>query len=316
MEVKAQMTTIDVHRHVQHRDWSSEKWHDLMINFRHNLMLARGERVTREEVEREIETWYNDPQADKLIESMNRAGIDISVIFPVDWGLALGEGKVPIEEVNRLYGEMARRHPGRLIPFIAVDPRRPNAVELLEKGVKEWGMKGLKLHPSSGFYPNDEACFRIYRKAVELDVPVITHTGNILPPLRSKFTQPIYLDDVLIDFPQLNLISAHMGFGWWQELSFLGWRRSNMYADISGWQRLVGNDFETFCRALRAMLNRLGPDNVMFGTDGPTLSRDFPDGDWKDLVKKLPESAPPGISFTPGEVEGILGENAKRLLRL
>ncbi len=307
---------IDVHRHVQHRDWSSGRWHELMLDLRYNYIRAQGEGVTREEVERDVDSWYDDPQADKLIAGMDRAGVDVSVVFPVDWGLALGEGKVPIEEVNRLYGEMARRHPGRLIPFVAVDPRRPTAVEILEKGVEEWGMKGLKLHPSSGYYPNDESCFAIYRKAVELDVPVITHTGNILPPLRSKFTRPVYLDDVLIDFPELKLICAHMGFGWWEELSFLGWRRSNLYVDISGWQRLVGNDYDTFCRALRGMLNRVGPQNVMYGTDGPTVSRDYPDGEWIELIRKLPKAAPPGISFTPQEVEGILGENAKRLLDL
>jgi hypothetical protein len=307
---------IDVHRHVQHRDWSSEGWHEIVVSLRHNNMLARGEEVTIEDVQNEIETWYEDPSGDKLIDSMDKAGIDLSVIFPVDWGLALGEGKVPIEEVIRIYGEITRRHPGKLIPFVAVDPRRPGAAELLEKGVKEWGMKGLKLHPSSGYFPNDEVCYPLYRKAVELDIPVLTHTGNILPPLRSKFTQPIYLDDVLIDFPELKLICAHMGFGWWQELSFLGWRRNNLFTDISGWQRLVDNDFDTFCRALRAMLNRLGPDNVMLGTDGPTVSKDYPDGDWINLIRNLPETAPEKFRFTREEVKGILGENARRLLGL
>jgi predicted TIM-barrel fold metal-dependent hydrolase len=307
---------VDVHRHVQHKDWSSETWHEMMLTLRHNFMLSQGEKVTLEDVRKEVDTWYDDPQADKLIESMDQAGIDMAVIFPVDWGLGMGEGKVSIEEVNRLYGEMVQRHSGRLVSFVAVDPRRPNAVELLEKGVREWGAKGLKIHPSAGFFPNDEGCYPLYRKAVELDAIVLTHTGNIIPPMRSKFTQPLYLDDVLIDFPELKLICAHLGFGWWQELSFLGWRRNNMYADISGWQRLVGNDFDTFCRALRAMLNRLGPDKVMFGTDGPTLSRDHPDGDWIELVRNLPDTAPQGISFTSEEVEGILGENAKQLLEL
>ena len=109
--------------------------------------------------------------------------------------------RTPIEEVNRLTGEMVRRHPGRLYFNCGVDPRRKNALAIVEKAAKEWGAVGLKLHPATGWYPNDREVYPIYRKCVELGLYVDFHTGPMYPPMKSKYSHPIHLDEVAAIFP-------------------------------------------------------------------------------------------------------------------
>ncbi|MCK5186296.1 MAG: amidohydrolase, partial [Deltaproteobacteria bacterium] len=98
----------------------------------------------------------DDPEAEGLLAEMDEAGIDKSVIFPVDFGVALGDPEVPIEEVNKKYSELARKHPDRLVAFAGVDPRRKDAPDLFKRCINEWGMQGCKLHPCAGFYPNQK----------------------------------------------------------------------------------------------------------------------------------------------------------------
>lgn len=177
---------------------------------------------------------WNAPVED-FISEMDEAKIDKAVILPLDYGLAIGEAKVSIEEQNQEYAKMAEQYPDRLIPFFGIDPRREGVLQLFEKAIDKWEMKGLKFHPTSGFYPNDKACYPLYERCQDLNLPVIVHTGPIFSPLKSKFAKPIYLDDVAADFPDLTLIAAHLGYGWWEEAMFLAMNKSNIYLDIAAW---------------------------------------------------------------------------------
>ena len=84
----------------------------------------------------------------------------------------------PAEEINRLAQEVCKENPGKLWAMASYDPRRPRAVALFEQAVKEWGAVGLKVYPPNGYQANDERCFPLYEKAIELDVPVLIHTGG------------------------------------------------------------------------------------------------------------------------------------------
>ncbi len=110
---------------------------------------TRGEALTVEAVKKTMFPAYWDKDGSVLIKEMNEAGIDKTVITVLDLGIELGEAKLSIKTINELYAEVASRYPDRLIAYFGVDPRRKGAIELLERVVLRWGMKGLKLDPAS-----------------------------------------------------------------------------------------------------------------------------------------------------------------------
>ena len=75
-------------------------------------------------------------------------------------------------------------------------------------------------------------------------------------------------------------------------------------------------DFDKFCRTLRTMIDRMGIDRLMWGTDNPSFTALMPVKEWVETIRTLPERAPEGVTFTEEECEAILGGNAKRLFHL
>ncbi len=260
--------------------------------------------------------FFHDPTGEKLIAAMDTAGIDMACVFSVDCGMALGEPEVPIEEQNFLIAEAARRFPGRLIPFFAIDPRRPGAAQMFARAVEEWGMRGLKFHSTSGFYPCDEACYPLYEKCMEYSVPVIMHAGPMNAPLKSRYAQPVYIDDVAADFPELPIIIAHAAQDWWSDALHIAAMKPNICLDISAWQvvfRLYPRDFYFM---LRRVVDRLGPWRVFFGTDGPWMNLFCPLDSWVRAIAEPDLTSCPEISFSKEEREIILGKAFARLLNL
>src|SRR3972149_3791259 len=128
---------------------------------------------------RSFSMMYNKAnKADNVIAEMDAAGVDVSVTFAVDYGLLLGEAPVHIFEQNKLYADIARRHAGRMIPFMAIDPRRKGGLKHCEQAYREWAMKGFKLHAGVGYMPDDPVCNWVYEKASEWSIPIMCHTGG------------------------------------------------------------------------------------------------------------------------------------------
>ncbi len=309
---------IDAHAHLWNEDWlPSPFWDGLARRVCTVRKRTRGEDLNVETVKKTMFPAYWDRDGSVLIAEMDEAGINKTVIVPLDLGIELGEARVPIETVNEIYAEVSSRYPDRIISFVGVDPRRKNAVEIFERGIRHWRMKGLKLDPAAGFYPNDKICYPLYEKASELGVPALFHTGSTIPPFRNKYTQPIYLDDVSLDFPELTIIAAHMGFGWWPELASMIAKRTNLITDISGWQQNALRHFPTFAKTLREMMHLVGADNMLFGTDGPSFRLyNLPNKQWAQMIRDLPKEAPQGIEFTESEIELLMGKSAQRHLKL
>lgn len=304
---------IDSHVHLMSANFIAEPYWDNWARLFSSLSNRPIEIIRK----RLPEFW--DETGDLLIKDMNHAGIDKSWISVLDLGLArmMDEARYSISELNRLYAQVAERHGKRLIAFVGVDPRREEAVELLETGVKEWGMRGLKLIPAAGFYPNEESCYKLYVKADELGIPVLVHTGPEAIPLYSKYCYPIYLDEVANDFPNLTLILAHAGFCWWQEALNVASVKPNIYMDLAGWQpKIRRRPIDEFYVPLRTILDTIGPSRVLFGSDWPAL-RLFGGGqaNWVKVFTNPPESVKEaGVTFTRDEIDALLGGNAMRLL--
>ncbi len=129
-------------------------------------------------------------------------------------------------------------HRDLCIPFASVDPRcETSAARELREAIVLHGCAGLKIHPSyQEVYPNDRhLLYPLYEICAEFRIPVLLHTGSTLlhrTPL--KYSQPLFVDDVAVDFPDLPLIMAHAGWPWVEEAIAIAWRHENVYLDLSG----------------------------------------------------------------------------------
>ena len=308
---------IDIHTHLFGKGWVPKQFFYGVARFLTHEFAKQGIEESNEAVGDTLMETSDDPEAEGLLAEMDEAGIDKSVIFPVDFGVALGDPEVPIEEVNKKYSELARKHPDRLVAFAGVDPRRKDAPDLFKRCINEWGMKGLKLHPCAGFYPNQKEVYLLLEQACELKIPVLIHSGSMMVPLRSKYSQAIHFDDLAADFPDLPIIAAHSGglFGYTQMISIMN-VKLNIMADISAWQVMATRNYSFFCKALRELIDFTESERIFFGSDSPSMRSIMSNKDWVQLLKDLPQKAVEGISFTEEEITALLGGNAQRLLNL
>ncbi len=149
---------------------------------------------------------------------------------------------MPFEYNDFLHG-YARNFPDRLFPVGSIHPRfTRNARKDFEYVIDKLEMKGIKIHPPHQLvYPNDylrgnKSLATIYEMAQERRVPIIFHTGtSIFTKARSIYGDPIHVDDVAIDYPDLKIVLAHGGRPLWTQTAFFLIRRHrNVYMDISG----------------------------------------------------------------------------------
>jgi predicted TIM-barrel fold metal-dependent hydrolase len=246
---------------------------------------------------------------------MDDAGIDRQVAFGLDFGVCLDEPDVPIEDVNRRLATLQSEHPDRLVAFATVDPRRTHARELVETAVSDWGMQGLKLHPTAGFHLHDDATYEVLEVAADNDLPVLTDSGPINAPLYSKYSAPIHVDEVLVDFPNIDLIVAHLSLGWWRDLHAIAEMKTatKLHVDVSGWQERIDHNAEEFLRAVRLFIDSLGADRVHFGTDDPMFDPVHPKEEWLATLRSLAHR-PDEPTFTTDEIDLLLGDGAAELL--
>ncbi len=231
---------------------------------------------------------------EKLLALMDNQGVDYAVVLaeiaPLTTGLVKNEFIIDFCEKRN-----------RLIPFACLDPvTDADPPKTLSRLVEDRGMKGLKLLPPyQHFYPNDKKFHPLYAKAQELDVPVVFHTGSsVFTNAKLKFGNPLYLDDLAVDFPDLTIVQAHGGRPFWYDIAFfLARRHRNVYIDISG---LPPKNLLRYFPELE----KIG-DKVIFGSDWPGVASVKAN---VEAIQKLPLGS--------GTKRKILGENAVRLLKL
>jgi len=171
-------------------------------------------------IQRAKDLWP-DPDGSKLIANMDKAGVDYTVICVVD----NAEVEVLTTEIvlmlNRMAGEVAQKYPDRVIAFAGVDPRRDNAVEIIQQCFDEFKMKGLKYHPDSGYDPSSPESYKLLEIVQGNGGVLLSHTGPLAPPARCNFADPSRLADIGVDFPDLKIIAAHMGYVNWRSWAAL-----------------------------------------------------------------------------------------------
>jgi uncharacterized protein len=227
------------------------------------------------------------------------------VVFTIDNVTATGEEPVPD---NVEIAELAAEHADVVIPFASVDPARGAAgVRLARRLADDFGVRGFKFHPSTqGFYPNDRMAYPLYEVIASRGLIALFHTGQTGAGagtrggggIRLKYANPLYLDDVAVDFPDLDIILAHPSFPWQDEALSVATHKPRVYIDLSGWSP------KYFPPLLVRYANTLLREKVMFGSDFPAITPDRWIKDFENLDIK-PEVRPL-----------IMKENAARLLGL
>ncbi|AOW85310.1 amidohydrolase family protein [Streptomyces olivaceus] len=227
-----------------------------------------------------------------------------AVVFTVDAEHATGHPRIANEEV----AENCAAHADVLIPFASVDPHKGRAgVREARRLVEEHGVRGFKFHPSiQAFSPNDRLAYPLYEAIEELGVPALFHTGQTgigagVPGgggIRLKYSDPMLVDDVAVDFPELRIILAHPSFPWQDEALAVATHKPYVHIDLSGWSP------KYFPPQLVRYANTLLKDKVLFGSDYPVITPDRWLADFDKLDIK-PEVRP-----------RILKDNAARLLGL
>jgi len=225
------------------------------------------------------------------------------VVFPVDERLT---GRPQVS--NDVVAEFAASHADIVIAFASIDPTRgPEAVREARRLVRSGAIRGLKLHPPlQQFFPNDPLAYPLYEVFAEAKRPVLFHTGHSgigtgLPGgggVRLKYGNPMHIDDVAVDFPELPIIMAHPSFPWQDEAISICLHKPTVYIDLSGWSP------KYFSPTLVQYANTLLKHKVLFGSDYPLITPDR----WLADFEKI------GIRDEVRPL--ILKENAVRLLGL
>ncbi len=150
----------------------------------------------------------------------------------------------------------------------------------LSAWMKHGDIVGLKFYTGyQHFFPQDPRCVPLYELCLEYGLPAIFHSGDTLAGYVSdpkiKYSHPLHLDDVAIDFPDLNIIIAHAGNPWTIDAAEVLYKNSNVYADISG--LFVGDDVEgeqgrLVVRRLKDLLTYVGSNKLLYGSDWPITS--------------------------------------------
>jgi len=210
-------------------------------------------------------------KVEDLISDMVKANVEKAVICPSqDTSTSQRPPFKGFKADNDLLARLAEEHP-QLIPFGSVDPRKGSeAVREVERCCRDLGLKGLKFHCAPlELYPNDRRYFYpVYEKAQELGMVVQIHTGTTaLGYCKIKYLDPLYLDEVAQDFPDLKIVALHMGVGGWEEVCLtVVLRNPNVYLDISG---VLPKYFHP--SVVRMVDTPLYADKALFGTDYPFL---------------------------------------------
>lgn len=227
-----------------------------------------------------------------------------AVIFPVDAERETGFRRYSNDDVARICAENA----DILIPFASIDPWKGKmAVREARRLVAEYGVRGFKFHPTmQGFFPNDRMAYPLYEAIQDAGAIALFHTGQTGVGsgmrggmgMRLKYSNPMHVDDVAADFPDLRIVLAHPSFPWQDEALAVCQHKPNVYIDLSGWSP------KYFPEILVKYANSLLKKKMLFGSDWPAITpdrwlKDFEAAGFRDEVRPL-----------------ILKDNARRLLGL
>ena len=239
---------------------------------------------------------------DEYLAKMDRAGIERSFLVAAKIGPASDRNSFHLQVET--VAAILRAHPTRFSGLVGVDPTggMPELRDL-ETAITQYGFVGAHSYPHwFGLPPDHRRYYPVYSKCAELDIPIQLQVGHCLRyddrrPLRSV-GQPITLDTVACDFPELKLVGIHTGWPWTEEMIAVAYKHPNVYIGLDAYapKHLPAN--------LIHFMNTFGREKVMFGTDFPVI-------DPERAMKEFTE-----LDLREASAELVLSGNAARLYGL
>ena len=238
-----------------------------------------------------------------LQREMRRNRVDVALVLT---SYKVSPGRPPTREVVRATRDLTNVY---IVAGISYEHFSPGQLTELREYLRDGSVRGLKLYPGyEPFYPADEKLRGVYELAAEFGAPVMIHSGDTFTPQgKVKFAHPLHVDEVAVDYPNVNFIICHLGSPWFRDCMEVVYKNKNVYTDISG---LVLGDFsdrfeEFMHKQIQEMLTYgVEPDKVLYGTDWPISSMES----YLEFMEELrmPEK----------DRRKIMYENAARLFRL
>jgi predicted TIM-barrel fold metal-dependent hydrolase len=240
---------------------------------------------------------------DSLVEEYHEVGISTTVLL--GWDAETNTGNPPVP--NDYVAEVRDEYDDFFVGFASVDPLKDDCVEEAERAVTDLDLSGFKFQQiAQGFDPSDPEHEELFATIEDLGVPVVFHGGNSTlgagapggRGLKIKHGNPMLIDDVAAEHPDLRILIAHPAFPWEKEQLAICQQKGNVYMDLSGWMpRYIDDQVLHYAKSLLK-------DKVMFGTDYPMIEP----APWLEQFDEL--------DF-PEEVQRqILWENAETFLDL
>jgi predicted TIM-barrel fold metal-dependent hydrolase len=189
---------------------------------------------------------------------------------PVDVTLVLGfkahylDADIPNDRVSSYVAQ----DPDRLLGFAGIDPSRPKeAIAELERAYEELSMPGIAVAPAAqDFHPSNSQALLVYAEAAQRGMPIIFHTGvYTTAATKLEYAQPVLLDEIARELPDLKMVVAHMGYPWVSETVQLLAKHENVFAEIS-W--LLDKPWEAY-RTLLTVHQHGVMDKLLFGSGFP-----------------------------------------------
>jgi len=213
------------------------------------------------------------PKMPEIIALYREAQIAL-VLFTVDCESGMGAKRVSNYEV----AEQAQKNDDICIAFASIDPHKGKygareARDLIENH----GVKGFKFHGiAQNAHPADRMAYPIYEVINEYQLPAIFHTGHSGMGtgmrggggMRLKYGQPMLVDDVAVDFPDMKIILAHPSWPWVDESLSMALHKTNVFIDLSGWSP------KYFPKQVIQYANTQLKHKMLFGTDFPLIHPD------------------------------------------
>jgi predicted TIM-barrel fold metal-dependent hydrolase len=247
----------------------------------------------------ERERPYREGGRQKWLEAMDEAGVTHAMLIAPPW--------YDKRKANEIISSIIREHQGRFIGSISLDINDGReALQELERCVRELGLQCLLLRPCvDRVYANDRKYYPFYAKCAELEIPVSIVVGmHFSPEPVLELGQPLYLDHVACDFPELRIIATHGGWPWVTEAVAVSWKNDNVFIDISGiaprYIGMSGTGWDPLIQYGDTLLQ----DKILWGTDWPFL-------DWKDSLTQCRE-----LPLKEEAKEKWLFKNAKALFQV
>jgi predicted TIM-barrel fold metal-dependent hydrolase len=267
-----------------------------------------------------------DIDGSATIAALDKAGVNAAVMIHADYGPSHNGGEgMSMEEMHRSFANLQEKYPGRLYAFAGPDVRRPGSIELVEKCFRDWGSKGLKVFPQVGYFTSDPILFPFYQLCQEYNKPVAICTSfSSEPQVRNRCNDPIYISDVVADFPDLDIIIFHAGhpFDHWFDICLaIAKSALNTYLGMDHWLDISRWGEETAVQRLARARDAVGAHRITFCTDAQFSKSSWGErrSQWYqkqvEFWRNLPTIARKyGLQFSTEEVDLMMGLNIARIL--